>query len=213
MMKLLFIRQCSHLMVVLFSVVLLNGCQQVSIPELKSDAVILAFGDSLTLGYGVQPHESYPSILAQLSGFKVINAGVSGETTARGLKRLEVVLKQNQPQLLILFEGGNDILQKVPLENIQQNLAQMIELSQAKQISVLLIGVPERRLFGGTADLYESLAEHYQIPLEDDIVANLMSRASMKSDFVHFNALGYQALAKAIYERLQDTGALPESSR
>lgn len=210
-MKLLFIRQWSNLMAILLSALLLNGCQQASIPELKSDAVILAFGDSLTLGYGVQPHESYPQRLSKLSRHKVINAGVSGETTARGLKRLEAVLEKHQPQLLILFEGGNDILQKVPLETIHRNLAQMIELAQAKQISVLLIGVPERRLFGGTADLYESLAEYYQIPLEDDIVANLMSRPSMKSDFVHFNALGYQALAEAIYEMLQNNGALSDT--
>lgn len=210
MMKLLFIRQWSHLMAILFSAILLSGCQQVSIPELKSDAVILAFGDSLTLGYGVQPHESYPQVLSQLSGHKVVNAGVSGETTALGLKRLQAVLEQNQPKLVILFEGGNDLLLKVPPETIQDNLAKMIELAQAKQISVLLVGVPERRLFGETAEFYTPLAERYQIPLEANIVANLMQRLSMKSDFVHFNALGYQTLAEAIYETLLSTGALRE---
>ena len=210
MMKLLFIRQWSYLMAILLSAILLNGCQQASIPELKSDAVILAFGDSLTLGYGVQPHESYPQVLSQLSGHKVINAGVSGETTAQGLKRLEAVLEQNQPQLLILLEGGNDLLLKVPSERTQDNLAKMIELAQSKQIPLLLIGVPERGLMGKTTGLYKQLAERYQIPLEANIVANLMKRLSMKSDFVHFNALGYQTLAESIYETLQSTGALPE---
>jgi acyl-CoA thioesterase-1 len=210
-MTLLYIRQWSHLMAILFSALLLNGCQQHKLPELKQGAVILAFGDSLTVGYGVNKEQSYPSILGQLSAFKVINAGVSGETTALGLKRLEAVLEKHQPQLLILFEGGNDILQKVPLETIQQNLAQMIELAQAKHISVLLIGIPEKKLFGDTEPLYEELADLYKIPLEGDIVATLMTRASMKSDFVHFNALGYQTLAEAIYKTLQNSGALPGS--
>ncbi len=102
-------------------------------------------------------------------------------------------------------------MQKVPLETIQQNLAQMIELAQAKQISVLLIGIPEKKLFGDTEPLYEELADLYKIPLEGDIVATLMTRASMKSDFVHFNALGYQTLAEAIYKTLQNSGALPGS--
>ncbi len=209
-MKVFLYRQWPQFMAILFSAVLLNGCQQVPIPELKSDAVILAFGDSLTVGYGVNRNQSYPSILAQMSGFKVINAGVSGETTAQGLKRLKGILEQHQPQLLILLEGGNDLLLKVPSETIQDNLAKMIELAQSKQISVLLIGVPEKKLFGDTEPLYEDLADLYKIPLESDIVANLLSRPSMKSDFVHFNALGYQTLAEAIYETLQNAGALPE---
>ena len=85
----------------------------------------------------------------------------------------------------------------------------MIELAQSKQVSVLLIGVPEKKLFGNTEPLYEDLADLYKIPLEGDVVASLLSRPSMKSDFVHFNALGYQALAEAIHEALQKAGALP----
>ncbi len=209
-MQALFYSQWSHLILGLLAVLLVSGCQQHELPELKQDGVILAFGDSLTVGYGVNKNQSYPSVLAKLSGFKVINAGVSGETTALGLNRLEAALKQYQPQLLILLEGGNDFLQKVPSENIQRNLALMIELAQSKQVSVLLIGVPEKKLFGDTQPLYEDLAELYKIPLEGDIVGNLLSRPSMKSDFVHFNALGYQTLAEAIYEALHNTGALPE---
>jgi lysophospholipase L1-like esterase len=105
-MTLLYIRQWSHLMAILFLALLLNGCQQHKLPELKQGAVILAFGDSLTLGYGVQPHESYPQVLSQLSGHKVINAGVSGETTALGLKRLEAVLEKHQPQLFDSIRRG-----------------------------------------------------------------------------------------------------------
>ena len=209
-MKLFLYRQWPRWIAVLLSLFLLSGCQQALIPELKSDAVILAYGDSLTVGYGVNKSQSYPSVLEQLSGFKVINAGVSGETTAKGLKRLEHVLEETQPQLLILLEGGNDLLLKVPPESIQDNLAKMIELAQSKQISVLLIGVPEKKLFGDTEPLYEDLAELYKIPLESDIVAHLLSRPSMKSDFVHFNVLGYRALAEAIYETLQNTGAMIE---
>ena len=94
------------------------GCSSPRLAPLPCDAVIIAFGDSLTAGYDVNKAASYPKVLQELAGLQVINAGVSGETSTQGLKRLPVLLEQYQPQLVILFEGGNDVLQKRPEEEI-----------------------------------------------------------------------------------------------
>ncbi len=188
--------------------VLLTSWSSPSIKPLKDDAVIVAFGDSLTQGVGVKKAQSYPAVLQSLTGHKVMNAGIAGETTTEGLQRFDVVLVRYQPELVILLEGGNDILQNVPAETIQVNLSKMIEMAKARGIAVVLVGVPEKRLFSGAAPFYSELAGRWQIPLEEDIISHLMMRTSMKSDPVHFNEKGYQKLAEAIYETLQSSGAL-----
>ncbi|QKI89012.1 arylesterase [Thiomicrorhabdus xiamenensis] len=195
--------------ILLVLIPLLNGCSKPHQP-LPENAVILAFGDSLTEGYGVPKPASYPSVLQSLSGRKVVNAGVSGETTDQGLLRMQQLLAEQQFDLVILFEGGNDILQKRSYAQIEANLRKMIELLQAKKIQILLIGVPEKRLFSDSAPFYEKLAEHYDIPLQDEIVGDLVMRPSMKSDYVHLNRQGYQALAEAVFRKLQATGALAD---
>ncbi len=188
--------------------VLLTSWRSPSIKPLKEEAVIVAFGDSLTQGVGVDKAHSYPAVLQSLTGYKVVNAGIAGETTTEGLQRFDAVLEQYQPELVIVLEGGNDILQNVPAATIQANLSKMIEMAKARDIAVVLVGVPEKRLFGGAAPFYAELASVWQVPLEDDIVSHLMMRTSMKSDPVHFNEKGYQKLAEAIYETLQSSGAL-----
>ena len=87
---------------------LLQGCQKAAIEPLAPGATIVAFGDSLTAGVGASSGADYPAQLASLTGYRVVNAGVSGETTAEGVKRLPAVLAKYSPELLILLEGGND---------------------------------------------------------------------------------------------------------
>lgn len=186
----------------------LTACSEPPFEKLEESAVIVAFGDSLTQGVGVSIEHSYPAVLQSLSGYKVVNAGVSGETTAQGRVRFAKVLEQEQPQLVVLLEGGNDFLKKIPREKTQENLASMIALAQANDVKVLLVGVPEKGIFLSSAALYESLAEQWNVPLENDIVGHLMRRTSMKSDYVHFNEKGYQKLAEAIYLKLQESGAI-----
>ena len=185
----------------------LTGCSKPQLTSLNSESVILAFGDSLTFGYGVTPAHSYPAVLESLGGVKVINGGVSGETTAEGLLRLPALLEEHKPSIVVLLEGGNDVLQKVPEPQIEANLRRMIELIQSRGAQVVLIGVPEKKIFGSALPLYERLAEQYHVPLEAEIVASLIKRPSMKSDFVHFNEKGYAALAEAIYEIMVEHGA------
>ncbi|WP_246624978.1 arylesterase [Oceanobacter mangrovi] len=194
--------------VLLTAVLLLTGCSEPALPKLTATDRILAFGDSLTEGKGVHPSSSYPAVLQHIIDIPVAGEGVSGETTAEGLLRLPETLDRWQPKLVILMEGGNDILRNYPVSETRANLAQMIEIIQARDIPVVLLGIPRKRLLSDSAPFYKELAEQYELVLEEDLVAGLIRSPSMKSDAVHFNEAGYQKLAEGIAELLRDNGAL-----
>jgi len=187
----------------------LTGCSDApKLTRLQQHDVILAFGDSLTQGVGVSKQHSYPSVLESLSGVKVINAGISGETTSEGLNRFADVIEQHAPAIVILLEGGNDILQNKSLDETQANLNDMIDIAKSYGVEVVLIGVPQKSLFSNSAPLYQALADKHQIVFEPSLIARLMKKPSMKSDYIHFNKAGYEAMAKAIHQLLKENGAL-----
>nr|WP_283103684.1 GDSL-type esterase/lipase family protein [Shewanella gelidii] len=186
----------------IFLLVLLIGCSEPSLPKLTAPATILAFGDSLTAGVGASTGKDYPSVLAQMSGLEVINAGVSGETTAEGLRRFESQLVESKPQLVILLEGGNDILRNHDLKQTEHNLSKMIAIAQRLDIAVLLVAVPQKNMFLTPAPLYQQLAEKYQIPLLEEVLSELLRQPGLKSDSIHLNDAGYQRLAETIYAEL-----------
>lgn len=176
---------------------------------LDVDAVILAFGDSLTRGTGAGEDESYPAVLERLSGRRVINAGVPGELSSEGRQRLPRVLERERPDLLILCHGGNDILRGRDTDTAEANLADMVRMARERGIEVLLVGVPERGLmFHKTADFYFRVAEDTGVPLESEAIAHIIGEQSLKSDQIHPNAAGYRYLAEAIDSRLREAGAL-----
>lgn len=193
----------------LFSASLLIACS--SPPQLSylaSDATILAFGDSLTYGTGAKPATSYPRVLAELTGRSVINAGIPGETSAQGLKRLPKVLHTTRPDLVILCLGGNDFLRRQDINDTRANLAAMIELIKAEDIPLVLLAVPQPRLLLSDEPLYAELAEHYNIPLGGEIITRVLGNRSLKSDAVHPNAAGYRRIAVGLTALLNDSGAL-----
>jgi len=195
---------------VAFSIVItiLCGCSNKTLKPLSANSVILAFGDSLTVGVGTNRENAYPSVLASLSGREVINAGVSGEVTSQGVKRFQQLLQKNQVDLVVLLEGGNDILRNLRPEVTKNNLAAMIEEAQSYNIDVVLIGVPEKKLLSRVAPFYKELAEEYGLVFEDALVGRLLHSPEYKSDTIHFNTEGYRVMAESIYELLQDHGAL-----
>lgn len=178
------------------------------IARLPDDAVILAFGDSLTHGTGADKNESYPIILEQSINRKVINAGIPGELSMQGLKRLPKLLDKHQPDLLILCHGGNDLLQKKNLTKAETNIRQMIALAVNKNIPVILLGVPKPGLFLNDAKLYSNISENTDITYIPNLIAEILSDASMKSDPVHPNKAGYRKMALALATTLRDSGAL-----
>ncbi len=189
--------------------VLIVGCgSDQTLAPLGRQDVILAFGDSLTQGVGVAPEFSYPSVLEGLSGRKVVNAGISGEVTQQGSQRFKQVLDETKPALVILLEGGNDILRNLSAQETERNLSEMITTAKNENVAVVLVGVPEKKLFSSHAPLYQSLAEKHQVPFEGSIIAELMKDTGMKSDSVHFNQQGYRKLAERLNQFLREEGAL-----
>ena len=191
-------------------ILLLAGCGD-SGPDLKpleKDALILAFGDSLTFGTGANAERSYPAVLSRLSGHRVINAGVPGEVTAEGLKRLPGLLDAYQPALVIVLHGGNDLLRKLPPQLIEDNLSAMISLVRQQQAQVVLISVPRPALLLSAEPLFVRLAESRQVPLENDVLADILQSRANKSDAVHPNEQGYAQLAEGIFQFLKMRHAL-----
>ena len=187
---------------------LLTACGEPGFRPLAPGETILAFGDSLTEGRGVSPAQSYPSVLASLSGHPVINGGVSGELSRAGRARLPALLAEHRPALVILLEGGNDMLRGSGEVALKANLAAMIEAAQGSGAQVLLVGVPRKSLFADGAPLYGELAEQYGLVLDNDSIGELLRDPALKSDAVHFNAEGYRTLAQRLHRLLQERGAL-----
>lgn len=203
------IRLIMKFLVFLTLILFLLGCgSEKKLSPLVKDRAILAFGDSLTYGYGASANLSYPAQLSKLLNIEVINEGVSGEVSSRGLIRLEALLDDYEPQLLILCHGANDMLKKQDLQIMQQNLSKMIEMAQQQDIQIVLMSVPEASLFLPDIMQYQTLAEQYNLPLENDIIKEVLKQPDLRSDMFHPNAQGYTLIAEALYELLAENGAL-----
>jgi len=197
--------------VVVITVLLLvfrSDSSKVETQGLDSSAVILAFGDSLTYGYGAVTY-SYPTQLQPMIGREVINAGISGEVSATGLKRLPTLLAKYHPSLVILCHGGNDILRRYSKEMLKNNLRKMIALSRASGAQVLLVGVPGFGLLGlSTVPLYKELASEENVLYEGSVLEMIENEPNLKSDRIHPNAMGYKVMAEAFKELLHENGLI-----
>ena len=188
---------------------LLAACSsQPQLPKLAPDATILAFGDSLTYGSGASRDESYPAVLSQLTGLEVINAGVPGEVTSQGVKRLPDLLDEHLPQLLILCHGGNDLIRKQDLNRAAENLRSMIRMTRERGIAVVMLAVPKPGLFMKPPEFYEEIATEMKLPIAVDTIPDILSDRSLKSDTIHPNSDGYRLMAEEIFRLMNDAGAL-----
>jgi len=201
----IFVKFCCSLM--LFILVACDSDPQ-QLTMLRPNDVLLAFGDSLTLGVGTEPALSYPAQLNRLSGRKVINAGVSGETSAEGVRRLPALLDKYEPELVIICHGGNDLLRKLDRNELQSNLRNMFEAANQRNIAVVMLAVPHFDLLMNDAPLYKELAEELNFPLLEKRLGEFLKDPQYKSDTVHLNAQGYRKLAEAVADLLYENGAL-----
>ncbi len=194
---------------VVLAALALPGCESPArLAPLPQDAVILAFGDSLTHGTGAGPAESYPARLEAAIGRKVVNAGVPGEETDAGRARLPQLLERHHPALVILLHGGNDFLRKRDPARTEANLRAMIQTATAHGAQVLLVAVPRPGLLLRDDPMYARLARAFGLPLVEDILGDLLRDPSLKSDPVHLNARGYAQLAQTIAQALAKAGAI-----
>jgi len=185
------------------------GCsKKATLPPLGADATILAFGDSLTFGTGASPESSYPVILKSLINRSVVIHGVPGEVSRDGLSRLPAVLDEVQPKLLLLCHGGNDFLQKQPEADVAANVRAMVKLAQDKNIDVVIIATPRPGFRVNVPDFYAAIAKEFSIPIETEILRDILTDNSLKSDLIHPNAAGYRKLAERIAELLKKAGAV-----
>lgn len=172
------------------------------VPNLDSPGkTIVVLGDSIASGVGSGPGEAYPELLAARLGTEVVNAGVSGNTTADGLARIDEVLAED-PWLVIVELGGNDFLRRVPPEQTEQTLRAILDRLVAADVVPVLVelDVP----FGGRyLEIYDRLGDEYQVPVVEEVLGEILRDPSLKSDTIHPNAAGQRVLAEAVAEEVE----------
>lgn len=197
------------LILLLASQFFLFSCSETAMLQpLNQQQPILAFGDSLTFGYGANTSQSYPAQLSTLINKNVINEGINGELSAEGLLRLESLLDLHKPQLLLLCHGANDMLQKLNLSKMADNLKAMIQLAQDRDIQVVLIAVPNTSLILKPLKQYQQVADEMNIVVENNLIADVLSKPKLHSDLIHPNASGYKMIAEEIALLLKKRGAI-----
>jgi acyl-CoA thioesterase I len=194
---------------VLLLLALLGGCgERPKLERLASDAVVLAFGDSLTFGTGAADEESYPAQLERLIGRRVVRAGVPGEVTAQALERLPAALDEHAPRLLLLCIGGNDFLRRLGNQQAERNVREMVKLAKSRGVSVLLIGTPEPGFSVSPPAFYAGIAKEFRVPYEPSIIGDVLRDRTLKADPIHPNARGYKIIAERLAEQLKQSGAI-----
>ena len=178
--------------------------------RIAKNSTVVALGDSLTEGFGASV--AYPTVLQQLTGWNVVNHGVSGNTSADIINRLPETLSLN-PKLILFGIGGNDFLRKVDENETKNNIIKTIQHIKNNHIPVVLIAEPHftvSALFGSFKDhpMYEEIARQENIPLLGDLWSEVLSDKSLKSDQIHANDAGYRYFAEKLAQFLKQQGFL-----
>jgi acyl-CoA thioesterase I len=178
------------------------------------ERTLLVFGDSLSAAYGLRVEQGWVTRLQkrlkdQGYGYRVVNASVSGETTAGGISRLPRALDQHKPDLVILELGANDGLRGLPVKDAQRNLSRMVEAIQKSRARVLLVGILIPPNYGqqytdGFAGMYRSLAADHKLPLVPFLLEGLaLDPRYMQADGLHPNALGQPFVLENVWRLLK----------
>ena len=180
-------------------------------PEVEPVLVVF-LGDSLTAGFGLEEEQAHPALVAKdlrTGGLavRVVNAGVSGDTSAGGLSRLDWLLRQ-QPDILVVSLGANDGLRGLPLENSQDNLRQIVTRAREAGVQVLLTGMKMPPNYGEYADDFEAMfprvASELGVPLVPFLLAGVAGRPELNlADGIHPNVAGQRLLADTVTEYLK----------
>lgn len=192
---------------------LFDGAASAAPPSDDDRPRIVAFGDSLTAGLGVAADETYPAELQRRLDvlglrYRVINAGVSGETTAGGLRRVPWILR-SKPAIVILELGANDGLRGLRVDETKANLERIIQQLQQSGVQVILAGMKLPPNYGkdyltGFESLYPDLAAHYHVPLIPFFLDGIAGTAELnQGDGIHPNAQGYRTIVEGMLRTLR----------
>lgn len=179
--------------------------------KLENNSTIVAFGDSLTYGHGaLSDDDTYPSQLEKITGYTVINAGVNGDTAHAGVKRIRKVVQEHNPELVLVSLGGNDMLRKQDKE-LEANLSAIVEYLISRNIQVVLIAEPQPSIAFlvnslNDAEVYQTVAKKYNIPLIENVFSKYLSEYKYKSDTIHLNSEGYELVAEDVAKELKSFG-------
>lgn len=187
------------------------------LPVMGDEVPVLAFGDSLLAGYGLDDGESYPAKLeaalrSRGVNARVVNAGVSGDTTADGLRRLEFTLNsQNKaPALVVISLGGNDMLRGLPVEETRNNLDAMLDELSERGIPVVLLGMLAAPNMGKDYAsrfnaIYPAMARKHNAALVPFFLQAVMDRPDLlQDDRIHPTAAGIEAMVGDTVDTVAD---------
>lgn len=169
--------------------------RQPPVERINETAPIIFFGDSLVSGVGAENNGDLVSLLSQRLGRNIINAGVPGDTTARGLARLEGDVLSKDPGLVIVLLGGNDILLKIPTAETFANLRMIVDRIQQHGGQVLLVGIRNGLFTDAYDSEFSALAAEKNIAYVEDIFWGVFGQARFMSDAIHPNTAGYEKMA------------------
>ena len=183
-------------------------------PLVANRPKIIAFGDSLTAGFGLAEKESYPYLLqeklkADGYDFEVVNAGVSGDTSLGGLERSDWVLEQDNAKILILELGANDLLRGVPAAKVKENLDKIIRKAKAKNMKVLLCGMLAPPTMGAEYQraftlVFPDLASEHKVQYLPFLLENVATQKDLnQSDGIHPNVEGEKIMTDNVYKALK----------
>jgi acyl-CoA thioesterase I len=182
---------------------------------LSAGETIVVVGDSLSSGHGLAAEQSWVHMLEQRLdeqgyGYDVVNASISGDTTAGGLTRLPQLLDMHSPAIVVIELGGNDGLRGQPIANLKSNLGAMIELSESSGAEVILTGIQIPPNYGpaytdALARAYPDLAQEYDIPLVSFLMDGVALQAElMQPDRIHPNEKGQAVMFENVWRVLED---------
>ena len=169
----------------------------------NSNTDIIAFGDSLTYGYGAAQDKSYPAYLSQMLGREVINLGISGDTSAMGLDRINEIKKYSPYMVLIEF-SANDLFRKIPKEQTENNLREIVRQVQNMGAIAVLVDTGGAFPMDAYTKIQKQIAKDYNTLLVPAIMDGIYNKKSLKSDQIHPNAAGYKIVAERVTKVIQD---------
>ena len=169
----------------------------------NSNTDIIAFGDSLTYGYGAARGESYPAYLSEMLGREVINLGISGDTSAMGLARIKEI-KRYDPYMVLIEFSANDFFRKVPKNQTENNLKEIVRQVQDMGAIAVLVDTGGAYPMDTYTKIHKRIAAEYNTLFVPGIMDGIYNKQALKSDQIHPNSKGYKIVAERVKKVIEN---------